>query len=391
MSKLAKDHAGNSPSRIDVRARLADVVRDVYDALLLERSSAWSDIAARIAGAFGAPIATILFYPDGDEAAHSLARFGQSPESAKSYEDYYGRIDPGRRACPTDGTPLVAAYSHISRNKEWMREEFVTDYAAPRIDHLLAAVLPKGRGGFFAFTVARGKGMPPFDPALLAPFRELAGYWLHAVRLSQSVRPAGAAVPAELPLLDAWSHGIALLDREGSVAHLNPAALGVINGKGAVTQRGDRLAARNYSDQSRLERALNAVLSRAAPAASAVLTGAGRPALTLTVVALTAGAAAKGPVAAVIFGNGRPSIEALAEMFGLTRGERAVASRMLLGERVPSIAAALGVGAETVRTHLQHMFRKTGAQSQHDFVRILLTSAAAALGSGRTAEPPRRG
>jgi DNA-binding CsgD family transcriptional regulator len=38
---------------------------------------------------------------------------------------------------------------------------------------------------------------------------------------------------------------------------------------------------------------------------------------------------------------------------------------------VPEVAEALGIGDTTVRTHLGHLFEKTGAKRQADLVKLI--------------------
>ena len=66
---------------------------------------------------------------------------------------------------------------------------------------------------------------------------------------------------------------------------------------------------------------------------------------------------------------------ALAALYGLTRRETAIAAAIAEGGGVPAASAVLGIGVETVRTHLASVYRKTGAGGQTELVRLLASIA----------------
>jgi DNA-binding CsgD family transcriptional regulator len=67
----------------------------------------------------------------------------------------------------------------------------------------------------------------------------------------------------------------------------------------------------------------------------------------------------------------------LREDLGLTRAEAAVAAEILEADGLQAVADRLGVSLATVRTHLAHVFDKTGTRRQAELVRLLLRSASA--------------
>lgn len=64
----------------------------------------------------------------------------------------------------------------------------------------------------------------------------------------------------------------------------------------------------------------------------------------------------------------------LRENFGLTSAEAAVAAEILRADGLRLVAGRLKVSLETVRTHLAHVFAKTGTQRQAELVRLILQS-----------------
>jgi len=69
----------------------------------------------------------------------------------------------------------------------------------------------------------------------------------------------------------------------------------------------------------------------------------------------------------------RPADDVLAALFGLTPSEARVLDRITTGRTVADIATELGVSVNTIRTHLLHIFEKTGVKRQADLVALSAT------------------
>lgn len=72
--------------------------------------------------------------------------------------------------------------------------------------------------------------------------------------------------------------------------------------------------------------------------------------------------------------------EWLSRDFGLTRAEAVFAVEILKGDGLLATARRLGVALTTVRTHLAHVFDKTGTRRQAELVRLILEGRPATRG-----------
>ena len=61
----------------------------------------------------------------------------------------------------------------------------------------------------------------------------------------------------------------------------------------------------------------------------------------------------------------------LRDAYGLTRAEARVAFAVSAGTSVVATADALGVSANTVKTHLRSVFIKTGTRGQVELARLM--------------------
>ena len=67
--------------------------------------------------------------------------------------------------------------------------------------------------------------------------------------------------------------------------------------------------------------------------------------------------------------------EAFAKLYGLTGGELRVLLAMAPGLGVKEAAEMLGIGETTAKTHLQHIYAKTGTSKQTELMHLFMSSA----------------
>jgi DNA-binding CsgD family transcriptional regulator len=70
--------------------------------------------------------------------------------------------------------------------------------------------------------------------------------------------------------------------------------------------------------------------------------------------------------------------------FGLTRAEAAFAVEFANGHSLQTCADRLGISVTTAKSHLQHIFEKTGACRQAELMRLILTSTPALRDDGES-------
>ena len=66
--------------------------------------------------------------------------------------------------------------------------------------------------------------------------------------------------------------------------------------------------------------------------------------------------------------------EAFAKLYGLTGSELRVLLAMAPGLSVKEAAEVLGVGETTAKTHLQHIYEKTGTSKQTELMHLFMSS-----------------
>ena len=206
-----------------------------------------------------------------------------------------------------------------------------------------------------------------------------------------------AAVQAQLALLhqnelllarmlERLSLGVIALAADLQVVFANAVAEQVLGRRDGLQRANGRLTLREPALHRRLRAAVEAAAAGEADGAAVHLfvgRPSGAPPLTLSLEPIGTGRLADerlaGPAATLFVTDPtRPAVlpppELLAERFGLTASEAAVAHLAAMGRGMPFVADALGLSLNTVRTHLKAVYGKTAVNHQAGLARLLVES-----------------
>jgi DNA-binding CsgD family transcriptional regulator len=203
-----------------------------------------------------------------------------------------------------------------------------------------------------------------------------------AVRIAKAldVRTIAGARMAEA--LDTLRCAVVLTNGDGAILHANHVAERMLrDGNGPIEDVRGVLQATAPSAAAEL----TAALALAAGNEAAIgktgltirLTGPAAPPMFAHVLPLTGSdfraRLQPAAVAAVFIGaplRAQEGAEAMAAAFGLTPAETRVLAGLFAGRSLAETAATLGVAGTTAKTHLEHIFLKTGAKRQAELMRL---------------------
>lgn len=190
--------------------------------------------------------------------------------------------------------------------------------------------------------------------------------------------------------LDRVRCAVLVVDAAARILFANRAARGLLAEGDGLACAGSVLGAHDHSAAV----ALHAMVAHAAggtgkkaavPGLAAPRIPRGADRLPLVAIAVTAAqhrfALSDGKRSALLFvadpaARGGPAADLLREVFGFTEREASVAACTARLGNLPAAAGELNIAISTARSHLQHVFDKTGTRSQVELVQLL-----AALGS----------
>jgi DNA-binding CsgD family transcriptional regulator len=224
----------------------------------------------------------------------------------------------------------------------------------------------------------------------------LLGQLLPHVRKAMNVQRKVSEAESEREVLAAsFAHlpfAAILVGSDGRPFYFNASARDLLKAADGLALGNEGLCAATVRETSALRKAIES-----AAAAAACNSGDGGGALSLSrpsghkpysALVVPAPTKAKlgyrnklGPAAVIFVTNPedghRVNSDTLRQFWNLTQNEARVAAMIGMGYGVESIAAEMGITANTIRTHLKHIYDKTQTSGQVELVHLILSSPAA--------------
>jgi DNA-binding CsgD family transcriptional regulator len=324
------------------------------------------------------------------------------PTAAKaSYVAYYrhidyvlGAVETGPVGVVRTGPEIIAPKSDSEFGVDWMRPHqmddglFVrlTDGALPTCFLVAAPRLDRGRFEPFCEPFCTGERIRLVSA--LVPHLQQALHIQHHLR---DLDVPGADHDADddrartiVEAIDVFRHGIVVVGPGHRIVHANCAAEQILRSGDGLRTREGRLEATRAVVDTALQRSIAAALCapsepspRSTPRADSLVSSrpSGKRPYVIHILPMSTRAGPVAPRALVAIidpaAEPEPPAEVLRRLYGLTNAEANVALQILRCEGVAAIAEELSLSPATVRTHLRHIFEKTGTHRQTELVRLL--------------------
>ena len=179
--------------------------------------------------------------------------------------------------------------------------------------------------------------------------------------------------------LNALTTGVYLTNEEGRIFYMNRAAESQVGTSDVIRVADGRFAPINRMARIALARVIEEAIGDEANLVtsgfSVALSGRDTAGLIATVLPLRRGELSGIVAIFVTDPSVMPSFpgEAFAELYCLTESELRVLLAMAAGLGIKEAADMLGIGETTVKTHLQHIYSKTGTSKQADLMRLVMS------------------
>jgi DNA-binding CsgD family transcriptional regulator/PAS domain-containing protein len=302
----------------------------------------------------------------------------------RSYEDYYSRLDP---IVPFAGSwkpgTLLTDYAMVS-NSVRGHSEFYQDWVRPQGIRSIAVANFLGEDGVVGILGAPRACSTPFRHDQLEVLTALLPLIRHAVRVRRCLAGASLRERVESDALSALSHGIVIVDKDAHILFANLAAERLLSAAAGLRAGPTGLGTLAASST----KTLRALISKATCndrqllGGGALLVERPPPAGPLVVLVSPLGVrddridvARKVRAAMLLIINPRDGSSdldgLLNSLFNLTPAEIRVTREVGQGGSLKDIAGMLGVMPSTIRTHLHHIFAKTGMRRQADLIRLV--------------------
>jgi DNA-binding CsgD family transcriptional regulator len=260
--------------------------------------------------------------------------------------------------------------------QEWAEPQHLIDYMGAAIDRSATTAT--------IFNVMRRRGDGMFNEDARQRMRMVAKHVKRAVLIGRVIDKAAARASAFAETMDGISAGMFLVDAAGSIVHANTAGERLLADGTVVRASGLRLLATD----AKADRAFNEAVGSAENGDAAIgdrgialpLAGRDGDYHVAHVLPLSGGerrltGADYNATAAIFVRKAEMekanAPEAIVKAYRLTPTELRVLLAIVEVGGVPEVADSLGVAEATVKTHLGHLYAKTGTGRQADLVKLV--------------------
>jgi DNA-binding CsgD family transcriptional regulator/PAS domain-containing protein len=365
------------------KEQLSTLISGIYDAAL--EPAQRSDVLDRIARFTGGHSSGLLVKHSLTNSDSLYCYLGDDPESLQAYSEEYPELEPTESSDPFEAQQVVTTTDLVPYD-EFRRGRFYREWAQPQgwVD-VASAVIEKSATSSAFLSVVRHEASGMVDDEMRRRMALITPHVRRALLIGKTVNVKKAESACFADILDGLSAGMILVDAKGRIVHANAAGTAILDDADFLRAINGRLIA----SDSAINTAVQDILL-AADGGGDDAVGAKGIALPLTahtgeryvahVLPLTSGARreaglAYNAVAALFVRKATLKVYSPAEVIGtmykLTPTELRVLLAIVDVGGVPEVAAALGVAATTIKTHLGRLFAKTGVARQADLVKLV--------------------
>ncbi len=361
-------------------SKLSGLIEEIYDAAL--EPAAWNDIVVGINDFVGGKACGLISKDTMSQSGLTYYYCGVDPHYIQLYSDTHARYDHLTVLPPLGqvvSIPDLLEYDEYRSGpfyQEWLRPQGCTD---------IANVVLEKSGSTSAVLLAVLTGSRMADEEMRRRIALVAPHAHRALLINKAIDSRQSEAATFANTLDGLGAGIFLLDAGGRIVHANISGHDMLSADDYLRSVCGRLVARDPKVNQGLRDIIagNGGVSNEATGAALPLTAHDGERyvahlLPLTSAARAATGTAYKAVAAVFVRKvalDNLSEAVLASTFKLTPTELRVLTAVSEIGGVSAVAGALGISEATVKTHLQHLFAKTGTNRQADLVRLIAAYA----------------
>lgn len=391
---------------MEASEKILDAVLRIHEAPLT--ASGWTDALPAIAAITRSDAVALLVHDVETGDPEYVSGFQMAPEHLQGF---VAAVRSGKLPPWIISMPLGRVIPSSSAMSDWdfSRSAFYNEAIRPQGMFYGFAVKPLSVRNHRVFlTAGRRRGSRDFEQAQLRAMQILVPHIVTALKVGKRLAGLDLRTKAASAAVDTLDTGLILVDAEGKILFANQVAEELLALNEVLCLKEGRL----HLSAPEPDAALHFTLGTCAAATIAFfrtkqmieVAREDRTPLQLSVTpfpndSLNTSLPAVGdscPAAIILIADPEKERAAwkmqLRKEFGLTSAEAELALEIMKGDGREAAARRLGISVATVRTHLLHIFDKTGVHRQAELVRLLLEGARGSVADGldRPA-PPGKG
>ena len=360
------------------------LIGDIYDASL--DPALWPTVLQKTCGYIGGSIATLNSHDTVRRTTQTYFVWGVDPHYLQLYEAKYCKLNPALPMAlffPVE-EPHSVVPDCISR-EEFCRTRFGKEWLFPQglVDGLFSN-LDKSATTCAVFTIMRKLSDGFADAEMHRRFGRVLPHVRRAVLIGKVIDRRTVEAATLTDSLDTLAAGVFLVDVAGRIVHANASGQVMIDKAVAVRAPSGRLGAIDpRADQALLDSFTAATHGDTAlgkKGIAVLLNARDRERYVAHVLPLTSGTRRRASISysavATVFVQKatlelRSPPEVIAREFRLTPAELRVLFAIVEFAAAPEVGEVLGISEATVKTHLRHLFEKTGTRRQAELVKLV--------------------
>ena len=359
---------------------LSSIIGDIYDCAL--NPGGWPDVLVRITAAMDAAYSTIALAGTSDNQGRFAAQSPWESTRMRELESYSFDEIPGLKAAVTGDIDTPVSTLTIMSERELQETAFYRDWAGPqglREGCITKFVHTSDRIGLLGVTTRLSRAaFSPDDEEFLA---------LLCPHLRRSALIGDLLDNAQLTTLQfhdtfqTLAVPIVLTDARGGIHYANASAERMFAVGGPIQRHDGKIQAENQAMSAALLHAIASGLTDLSVGSKGIglpVSGKGKPPAVAYVLPLNQGTvrSAFRPACAAVFVSTTASVlpmpeAVLATLCDLTPADARVLCTIGSGASSSESTEALGISENTLKTHLNRIYAKTGMSRQADLVKLI--------------------
>jgi DNA-binding CsgD family transcriptional regulator/PAS domain-containing protein len=348
----------------------------------------WAPVMERYADAIGGDKGwlSLLNLVDG-RGGGVIARI--DPHQVERFDQHFAERNPlhlvdDARSFLQRWTPRILTDEDWMPKADLVKTEYYNDFLKPQDVHSCIMVrLAKCGTETATLNITRPARRGQFERGELEFAASLHTHLIRAFDLGQKLALNRALTNGFATVFDDSVHGLFLVDAEGRLQHMNPAAETLV-----AAHRGLQICAgRLTAVDTGASRAFQALVGRAGARDAETRTGGSMPIAVASSVAPLSVTVAPVRLPAVTILGGAPAVivcvtdteagvklpeQRLRDLFGLTPAEARLALALFEGATLNEAAQGLKISRFTAQNHLARIFEKTGANRQAILIKLMM-------------------
>jgi DNA-binding CsgD family transcriptional regulator len=369
--------------RQDETAQVLDLVGEAYDAAL--DPELWPSVLRKLCAFARAAMANLFSQDVINHHASRIFTWGGEPYYHALYIEKYARLNPLFPKGLSFEAGEVMTLTDIISYAEYRNSRFYKEWAAPQgfVD-FAGVTIEKAASSLAALAVVRNERNGLVDAEMLRRMRLVAPHLRRALLIGKVIDLNKAKTATFAETIDGLASAGFLADGRGNLAYANRCAEAMLEEGDPFKLVSGMLVAADGGMQASLSKAFASASEGdtamvAGGMAMPLISQSGRRfivhVLPLTSGARLAAGANYSAVAALFVREASvdvpAAINAAAQLYGLTPAEEKVLRGVIEVGGVTDVAAMLGAAKSTVKTHLEHIFKKTGTSRQAELVKLI--------------------